>query len=59
MYAIIIFSAHMTPVAGRITDGKKDGLILQPYFGKRFLTPGIPIHRILRMLQQVGAFFIF
>jgi len=59
MYAIIIFLDHMTPVAGGITDRKEDRLVFQPCFFKSFITLGIPIHRILRMLQQVGTLFIF
>jgi hypothetical protein len=46
----------MAPVAGGITYGKEDGLIFLLCFLKSLLPPGIPIHRIIGMLQQVGTF---
>ena len=46
---------HMAPVAGRIADREKDRLPLATRPGERLLTPGIPLHGILRMLEEVGG----
>jgi hypothetical protein len=48
---------HMTPVAGGIADAQKDRLILRAGFFERLWTPGIPIDRIIRVLQQVRRIF--
>ncbi len=45
----------MAPVAGGIADGEQDRLIFPPRLFQRLLVPGMPIHRVVRMLQQVGA----
>jgi hypothetical protein len=46
------FTLHdMTPVAGGIADGKEDGLVLRFGFFKGFVTPGIPVDRIICVLQ--------
>ena len=45
---------HMAPVAGGVTDGEKDGLVLPAGLLKGLRPPGIPVHRVLRVLQQVG-----
>ena len=45
----------MTPVAGAVSDAEKDRLILLSGPAERLLSPGIPLHRILRMLEQIGA----
>src|ERR1051326_5141705 len=47
---------HMAPMAGRISDAEKDRLILFPRLGESLLTPRIPIHRVMLMLQQVRRF---
>ena len=46
---------YVTPVASRITDGQQDWLVpgYRQRQGRR--PPRMPIHRILRVLQQVGA----
>ena len=49
----------MTPMAGAVANAQKDGLILCPCFGKSLLVPGIPVHRISRMLEKVWACLIF
>ena len=49
---------HVAPVAGGITDREKDRLVLPARFGKRFLAPGIPIDRVVRVLEKVGRFFL-
>ena len=48
---------YVTPVAGRVSDGKEYGLIFLAGFPKSLLPPGIPIHRVFGMLQKIGAFF--
>ena len=49
----------MAPVAGAVANAQKDGLILCPCFGKSLLAPGIPVHRVIRVLEKVRACLIF
>jgi hypothetical protein len=44
---------HMTPVAGGIADADKDGLVLFLGPCQCFFSPGIPVDRIVSMLEQV------
>ena len=46
---------HMAPVAGGIPDAQKNGLLLPPRGFKRFRAPGVPVHGVLRVLEQIGA----
>jgi hypothetical protein len=48
----------MAPVAGCISDAKKDGLIFCPGFGQSFFAPGIPVNGIIRMLEQIRGILI-
>ena len=48
----------VAPVAGAIADTEEDGLVLLTGPEERLLTPGIPVHRILRVLEEVGAGFV-
>jgi hypothetical protein len=48
----------MTPVAGRISDGKKNGLVAGFGQGKGFLSPGIPVHGVMGMLLEIRTFFV-
>jgi hypothetical protein len=45
----------MAPVAGGIADAQEDGLVLpaSPFQGLR--PPGVPIHRVMGVLLQIGA----
>ena len=53
------FPLHdVTPMTSGIPDRQEQGLILILGQPERFLTPGIPIHRVVGMLQQVGACFV-
>ncbi len=48
------FTGHdMAPVTGGIADGEKNRFILLFGPGKGFFTPGIPIHRVIGVLQQI------
>ena len=44
---------HVTPVARRVADAQQDGHIALGRLGERGLTPGLPINRIVRMLEQI------
>ncbi len=47
----------VAPVARAIADREEDGLLLGLGPGQRLGSPGIPVHGIVRMEQQVGAGF--
>ena len=46
---------HMAPMTGRITDAQKDWFILALRFVKGFFAPRKPVHRIMRVLEEIGA----
>ena len=48
---------HMAPVAGAIANAQQDWFALRFGAGKGFLSPRIPVYRIVLVLEQVGAFF--
>ena len=45
----------VAPVAGRIADRQEDRPVLGPGPGQRLRAPGIPVHRVGRVLEQVRA----
>ncbi len=45
----------MAPVAGGVADGEENWPVLSGGGPEGFLTPGIPVHWIVCMLQEVGA----
>src|SRR5690606_6643944 len=49
---------HVTPVAGGIADGQEDRLFLPLRLFKGLFAPGIPVHRIVGMLQKIRGFFM-
>jgi hypothetical protein len=49
---------YMAPVAGGIADTKEDRLVFSLGFLKSLITPGIPIYRVMGMLQKVGGFLV-
>ena len=49
---------HMTPVAGGIADGKQDGFVLLACDLQGLGIPRMPVHRVVGVLQQVGAGFV-
>jgi hypothetical protein len=49
----------MAPMAGCVTDTDEQHFVFGFGFFKRFRTPGIPIDRIIGMLKQIRAAFIY
>ena len=45
----------VAPVAGRVADGEEDGPVELAGAGQRLLTPGVPVHGVVGVLQQVRA----
>lgn len=45
----------MAPMTGTVANGQKDGLILLASFHEGFFGPWVPIHRIIGVLDQIGA----
>ena len=43
----------VAPMAGGVADAEENGFVLVARFGEGRLTPGKPIHRIVRVLEQV------
>jgi hypothetical protein len=48
---------YMTPVTGRIADADQDGFVFPLRPLKGFITPGIPVNRIVRVLKKIGTAF--
>jgi len=48
----------MTPVAGGITNGKKDRFVLLTGKLKCLFGPGVPVDRVMGMLQKIWTFFV-
>jgi hypothetical protein len=46
---------HVAPVAGGIADGEEDRLVLLPGAGESFLSPGVPVDRVVGVLEEVRA----
>ena len=47
----------VAPVARRVADRQEDQLVLGTRLGEGLLTPGEPVNRIVRVLQEVGGVF--
>ena len=45
----------VTPVAGGVPDREQDWLVGPLGFGERLGAPGPPVHRVVLMLEQIGA----
>src|SRR6056297_2527759 len=54
-----LMSHHMTPMTSGITYTQENGFILIFSFIEGFFSPGIPFYRIIFMLLQVRAMFVF
>ena len=53
------FALHdVAPVAGGVADGQQNGPVLGVGFVERLRSPGIPVDRIVGVLQQIGAGFV-
>ncbi len=46
---------HVAPVAGGVADGEKDRTTKPPGGGERLVAPGVPVHRVVRVLLQIRA----
>src|SRR4029078_13651637 len=46
---------HVTPVASRIADRQEDRLGLAARLLERLVAPRVPVHRVVRVLQKIGA----
>ena len=46
---------HVAPVAGRVADREQDRLVLLARARERLLAPRIPVDRVVRVLEEVGA----
>ena len=46
---------HVAPVAGAVAHAEKDGLVLLPGPLEGLLTPGVPVHRVVSVLAEIGA----
>ncbi len=52
------FMRHdVAPVTGAITDAQENRFVFVSGAGQGFLAPGIPVHRVVRMLAQIGTGF--
>src|SRR5581483_2304941 len=45
----------VAPVTGRVADREEDRPVGLPRPGERLLAPGIPVHRVVLVLEEVGA----
>jgi|GEM_PF-2429659 len=55
---ILLLITDLAPVAGGIAYGEEDGLVFPFGFFKCLITPGIPVYRVICMLQQVRGFLM-
>ena len=46
---------HVAPVAGGVADAEEDGLVLGAGLLQGLRPPGVPVHRVVGVLQQVRA----
>ena len=47
----------MAPVAGGVANREEDGLVLFSGCFKGLVAPGVPMHGIVGVLEEVGALF--
>jgi hypothetical protein len=53
------FALHdVTPMTGAIAHAQQDRPVFGTGFRQRFLAPGIPVHRVVGVLPQVGTGFV-
>ena len=46
---------HVAPVAGGVADRQQDRFIFGLGAGQGLLAPGVPVHRVVGVLQKIGA----
>ena len=50
------FMSHdVAPMTGRVADGEQYGFLLTPRFFQCLWAPGMPVHRVVSVLQQIGT----
>ena len=49
----------VAPVAGRVADAQQDGLVLVPGPLEGLLTPRVPVHGVVGVLEEVGAGLVY
>jgi hypothetical protein len=49
----------MAPMAGTIADTENHRLILLPGLVEGFVAPGVPVHRVAGVLEEIGGFFVY
>jgi hypothetical protein len=53
-----LMSHDVTPMTGGVPYTQKNGLIFISSFLKRFFSPGVPIHRMMLVLKEIGTGFM-
>ena len=53
------FFHDVAPVAGGVADAEKNWFVFSFGFVESFLTPRIPVHGVVSVLEQVGAFLVY
>jgi hypothetical protein len=46
---------HVAPVAGRVADAQKNRLVLAFRFFQSLVAPRVPVHGVVRVLQEIRA----
>ena len=46
---------HVAPVASRVADREQNRLVLSLGAGQGLLAPGVPVHRVVGVLPEIGA----
>ncbi len=46
---------HVAPMAGRVADREEDRAVEEPRPGERVRSPGEPVDRVVRMLEEIGT----
>ena len=48
----------VAPVAGRVADGEKNRFVFAARLGESFLAPGIPIDRVMGVLEKIRRLLV-
>ncbi len=57
--SILQLIGYLTPMTATISDAEENGFVFAFSGFKGFITPRIPINRIILMLEEVGGFFFY